>query len=202
VAVMRTTFHTELDELSTDLARMARLTAQMMTTASTALHHNDLALAGVVIADGDQLTVILDDTERRCVTLLALQAPVAGDLRGVVAAIRTVDHLTRMGKLARHIARIARRQHPKPMVSGEVRPICARMGLRANQLAEAAATAIEHRDPLAGDRLAAPTTRSTRCAGTSSTSCSPPTGHTACNRQSTPPYWAATTSASPTTRPP
>ncbi len=115
---MRATLHAELDELITNLARMARLAAQMMTNASTALHHSDLALARLVTAHGDQLKAILDNTERRCFTLLALQAPVAGDLRVVVATLRTVDHLNRMGKLARHIARIAARQHPNPMTAG------------------------------------------------------------------------------------
>ena len=133
---------------------MARLAAAMMTTASTALHHSDLALAELVITDGDQMTATLDDTQQRCVTLLALQAPVATDLRVVVTALHRVDHLRRMGKLARHIAKITRLKHPNPMISGEVRPVFARMGLLASQLAVDAAAAIEHRDPLSGDRLA------------------------------------------------
>ena len=83
----RAAFHAELAELITDLARMARLAAQMMANASTALHQSDLALAGLVIADGDQLAVMREERERRCITLLALQAPVAGDLRVVVAAL-------------------------------------------------------------------------------------------------------------------
>jgi phosphate transport system protein len=151
---MRTTFHAELDELMIDLARMARLAAQMMTNASIALHQTDLALAGLVIADGDQMNAMHNDAERRCVTLLALQAPVAGDLRVVIAALQASGHLKRMGYLARHIAVIARLKHPNPMIASEVRPVLARMGLLASQLAEDAATAIEHQDPLSGCRLA------------------------------------------------
>ncbi|MFZ0120784.1 MAG: PhoU domain-containing protein, partial [Pseudonocardiaceae bacterium] len=99
VAIMRATFHAELDELITTIAWMARLAAAMMTNASTALHQSDLALAELVITEGDQMTAMLDDTQQRCVTLLALQAPVATDLRVVVTALHTVDHLRRMGKL-------------------------------------------------------------------------------------------------------
>lgn len=154
MSVMRTTFHTELDELITDLVRMARLAAQMMINASIALHQTDLALAGLVIADRDQMNAMHDDTEQRCITLLALQAPVAGDLRMVVAALHAVGHLKRMGNLARHIALVARLKHPNPMISGKVRPVLARMGLLASQLAEDAATALEHQDPLSGCRLA------------------------------------------------
>jgi phosphate transport system protein len=152
--IMRAMFHAELNVLVGDLARMARLAARMMTNASIALHQTDLALAGLVIADGDQMNTMHDETEQRCITLLALQAPVAGDLRVVVAALHAVSHLKRMGSLARHIAGIARLKHPNPMVAGEVRPVLARMGLLASRLAEDAAVAIEHQDPLSGCRLA------------------------------------------------
>ncbi len=151
---MRSTFHDRLDELVTDIARMARLAAQMMTNASIALHQIDLPLAGLVIADCDQMNAMHDDTEQRCVTLLALQAPVAGDLRVVVAALHSLGHVKRMGNLARHIAIIARFKHPNPMISGKVRPVLARMSVLASQLAKDAATAVEYQDPLCACRLA------------------------------------------------
>jgi phosphate transport system protein len=154
VMIMRVTFHAGLDALRTELARMARLAARMMTNASIALHQADLTLAGLVMADGDQLNAMHDDTEQRCITLLALQAPVAGDLRVVVATLRAVSHLQRMGHLATRIASITRLKHPNPMVAGRVRPVLARMSLLASQLAEDVATAIEHQDPLSGCRLA------------------------------------------------
>jgi phosphate transport system protein len=151
---MRDTFHAELHELMAGLARLARLAGQMMTNGSIALHQTDLPLAGLVIANRDHMGTMLDNTERRCITLLALQAPVAGDLRMVVAALHAVRHLQRMGNLARHIAIIAQLKHPNPMIAGKVRPVLARMSLLASQLADDAATAIEHQDPLSGCRLA------------------------------------------------
>jgi phosphate transport system protein len=154
VRVMRAAFHAELDELIADLARMVRLAGGMMNNASIALHQSDPTLAGRVIAERDQTNAMLDDTERRCITLLALQAPVAWDLRVVVAAFHAVGHVKRMANLARHIAIIVRLKHPNPMISGGVRPVLARMSLLASQLSEDAATAIEHQDPLSGDRLA------------------------------------------------
>jgi phosphate transport system protein len=150
---MRAVFHVELDDLVIDLARMARLAGQMMTNASIALHQIDLSLAGLVIADSDRMNALHDDMEQRCITLLALQAPVAGDLRKVVAALRAIGHAQRMSNLARHIALIARFKQPNPMVSAEVRPVLARMSLLASQLAEDAATAVERQDPLSGCRL-------------------------------------------------
>lgn len=150
---MRAVFRVELDDLVIDLARMARLAGQMMTNASIALHQTDLSLAGLVIADSDRMNALHDDMEQRCITLLALQAPVAGDLRKVVAALRTIGHAQRMSDLARHVAVIARFKQPNPMTSAKIRPVLVRMSLLASQLAEDAATAIEHQDPLSGCRL-------------------------------------------------
>lgn len=154
VSAMRVAFHAGLDELMSDLARTVRLVGQMMTDASIALHQTDLALAGLVIAECDRVKATYDGMERRCVSLLALQAPVAGDLRVVVAALHALGHVQRMSNLAEHVAMIARLKHPNPMASGEVRPVLARMSLLASQLAADAATAIEHQDPLSGCRLA------------------------------------------------
>jgi phosphate transport system protein len=151
---MRAAFHAGLDALMSDLARMVRLVGQMMTNASIALHQADLVLAGLVIAERDQIKSVYDGMERRCVSVLALQAPVAGDLRVVVAALHALGHVQRMGNLAEHVAMIAQIKCPNPMASGKVRPVLARMSLLASQLAADAATAIEHQDPLSGCRLA------------------------------------------------
>jgi phosphate transport system protein len=150
---MRAEFHAKLDQLVADLARMARLAALMMNNASIALHQSDLALAGLVITDRDQLNAMQRDAESRCVALLALQAPVARDLRVVVAALQMLGHLQRMGALARHVATIAQTKRPNPMILNSVRPVLARMSLLVSQLAEDAATAIEYQDPLSGCRL-------------------------------------------------
>jgi phosphate transport system protein len=154
VVVMRTRFHAELGELTTELAQRTRLAGHLMTNAAIALHQTDLALAGVVIGQCEEMTAALDHTEQRCVVLLAQQASSAGALRVVVAAVHAVDHLRRMANLARHIAVIPQLKHPNPMISSPARPVLARMSLLASQLAGDAAAAIDHWDPLSGDRLA------------------------------------------------
>ncbi len=150
---MRETFHTELDKLIGDLATMARLAGQMMTNASTALQQADLGLAELVISGEDEITALCDDMDQRCVNLLALQAPVATDLRVVIAAMHAVGDVGRMGTLAQHIAEIARLKHPTIPIPGDVRPVFARMGVLAAGLAEEAANAIESQDPMSGYRL-------------------------------------------------
>lgn len=151
---VRAKFHTELDGLLVNLARMTRQTGHMMTNASIALHQTDCVLAALVIADRDQLAASLSAVERRGVTLLALQVPVARDLRVVVAVLRALRHAQRMGSLARHVAVMVQFNHPNPMTWGEVRPVLARMSLLTSQLADDAATALEYQDPLSACRLA------------------------------------------------
>jgi phosphate transport system protein len=151
---MRETFRAELDTLIDEMARATRLTGQMMTKASTALSQADLGLAELVISGGGELKALCDDMDQRCIKLLALQAPVATDLRIVIAAMHTVGDLERMCNLAQHIAKIARMKHPTVPIPGDVRPVFARMGLLATDLAKDAATAIESQDPLSADRLA------------------------------------------------
>jgi phosphate transport system protein len=151
---MRETFQAALDSLTDDLARAVRLAGQMMTKASTALSQADLGLAELVISSGGELRARCDSMGQRCVTLLVLQAPVATDLRMVIAAMRAVGDVERMGNLARHVAKIARMKHPTVPIPGDVRPVFARMGMLATNLARDAATAIENRDPLSAGRLA------------------------------------------------
>jgi phosphate transport system protein len=151
---MCATFHAQLDELIIDLVRMTRLAGQMMTNAAIALHQADTPLAAVVIAKRDHMNTMHDEVEQRCIVLLTQRPPVAADVRAVVAVLRTVGHLKRMGNLARHIALIARFKHPNPMIAGEVRPVLARMSLLASQFAEDAAAAIERHDCVSASQLA------------------------------------------------
>ncbi len=150
---MRESFHAELDTLISDLARAARLAAEMMTNASTALSQADLALAELVLSGEGKIKVLCDDMDQRCIKLLVLQAPVATDLRVVVAAMHAVGDVGRMCNLAQHIAKIARMKHPAVPIPDALRPVFARMGLLATALAQDAAAAIESQDPLSAQQL-------------------------------------------------
>jgi phosphate transport system protein len=151
---MRESFRAELDSLIRDLARAARLAGQMMANASASLNQADLALAELVLSGEGEMKVLCDDMDQRCVKLLVLQAPVATDLRVVVAAMHAVGDVERMCNLAQHIAKIARMKHPTVPIPDDVRPVFARMGLLATNLAQDAAAAIESQDPLSAQRLA------------------------------------------------
>jgi phosphate transport system protein len=143
---MRDAYQEQLDQLADTLAGMCDDVATAMEKATRALLEADLHLAEQVISDDVQVDEIRAAAEERAFGLLALQAPVATDLRIVVAAIHGAGDVERMGDLALHVARAARRRHPQPVLPDEVAPYFAEMGRVAVALATKAAEVIRTRD--------------------------------------------------------
>ena len=79
-------------------------------------------------------------------SLLSLQQPVAGDLRTVVAALRMVTELERMGDLSVHVAKIARLRVPNIAVPDEIRPTVSRMAVVAEDMVHRVNEIISSRD--------------------------------------------------------
>jgi len=84
--------------------------------------------------------------ENVALELLALESPVARDLRVVVSAMWIVSDLQRMGQLAIHVAKAARRRHPAHVIPMDVRPIIERMGRVGVHLADEAGLVLRERD--------------------------------------------------------
>jgi phosphate transport system protein len=140
VSQVREVFHGELDELGAELTILSGLVGVAMERATRALLEKDLSLAEQVITDDARIDQHSAWCERHACALLALQAPVAKDLRVVVTAIRAAERLERMGDLARHVAKIARLRHPHLTVPAELGERFARMG----QLALLMSRRVEH----------------------------------------------------------
>jgi phosphate transport system protein len=143
---MRDAYHEELDELSVQLVEMTRLVGSAMRRASTALLDADLTLAESVIAADDAVDALRDDLDRRAFDLLARQQPVAGDLRTIITSLRMSADLERMGDLARHVARVARRRYPESAVPAELRSTVVEMGQVAERLVAKAGSVVATRD--------------------------------------------------------
>lgn len=124
---MRSSYHEELRGTLTQLNRMAELVEVAIREASGALLDPDLVRAEAVVTDDAQLDAMHEELEYRFLSLLALQAPVAGELRSIVSGIRVVFELARMGDLAAHIAKVARLRYPEPAIPEELRQNFARM---------------------------------------------------------------------------
>ncbi|WP_405163670.1 phosphate signaling complex protein PhoU [Nocardia sp. NBC_01499] len=144
---MRTQFHDSLDQLAAQLQVLCRCARSVLEAATSALLDADLAKAEHAIDICRDIDTQRDDCEAAAVSLLALQSPVAGELRQVVTAIQVVGDLARMGTLAEHIANVARRRHPEHAVPESVRPIVARMGAAAIAMATSADEILCSLDP-------------------------------------------------------
>lgn len=143
---MREAYQVELGELAEELANMCSMSATAMELATRALLETDLGLAEQVIGDDAKIDDARSSCEEHAYALLALQAPVATDLRTVLAAIHAAESLERMGDLALHVAKAARRRHPNPVLPDQVRPYFAEMGRVAVELARDAEQVILNKD--------------------------------------------------------
>lgn len=106
------------------------------TRCDAALLDADLAVAEQVLGGDVHLNAARDACEERCQSLLALQAPVAGDLRIILAGAYCANRLGRMGDLAGHVAGVARQNHPAPTVPAAMRHYFVDMSERAAAMAD------------------------------------------------------------------
>ena len=102
-------FHAEIDEISDLIVQLAARAGDAVARATDALLKYDLVEAQQIIDDDDHIDVAAIEVEERCQSLLALQQPMAGDLRQILAAMWITGELERTGGLACNICKGARR---------------------------------------------------------------------------------------------
>jgi len=148
---MRDAFHRELEKLDQEIVRMGALVEQSTQMATTALLEADDALAQKVRHGDEAIDTVFMDIEKRALTLLAQQAPVAGDLRLIVAILRVVNDLERAGDLTYNIAKLSQGEDFRRPDLKEVRLLISELGKAAGRLIGAAIDAWATKD----ERLAA-----------------------------------------------
>ena len=142
---MRDSYHEQLDDILADLVQMCQKVAIAVRSSTTALLEADIHTAEQVIGDDAELDRMQADIEERAFNLLARQSPVAGELRTVVASLRMVSELERMGDLAAHVAKIARLRYPETAVPLLLRPNFVRMGDVAEKMVVTAGQTLSSR---------------------------------------------------------
>ena len=131
---------------------MTSLVGLSMSRATQALLDADLHLAESVIAGDALIDDLAAQVEEDCFKVSARQAPVATDLRIVVAALRISASLERMGDLAAHIAKSARLRYPSSAVPEELRSTFQAMDEVAENVVAKTGAVIASKDiSLAGD---------------------------------------------------
>jgi phosphate transport system protein len=96
-----------------------------------ALEHQDIELAQIVIHDDDRVDGRYLEVHQGILSLLALQAPVAGDLRVVAALLHVIKHVERMGDQCVNIAKLIPLSGHEPPVREEILEKLLRMGRAA-----------------------------------------------------------------------
>ncbi len=104
----RVHFHEELEELELDILGEGELCERAVRRAVDALLHHDVAKAEAVIAADDEVDDKYMSIETRTLQIMALQTPVAGDLRLISVILHVNLHLERIADMAVNIAKIYR----------------------------------------------------------------------------------------------
>ena len=130
---LRTRFHHALDEIRSEIASLGATVTENIPRATEILLSQDLEGAEYMILADDAIDAASLELEDRCYSLLALQAPVASDLRQVVAALRIIAEIERSADLATNLCKAARRIYGHEL-DPKLRGIIQKMGDQAMQL--------------------------------------------------------------------
>lgn len=150
---MRNSYLDALDHIVEEMVTMTREVQDSVSKATFSLLNADQTVADEVIAGDAKVDALRERIEAEVFELLALQQPVAGDLRMLFAAVRMVSDLERMGDLSVHVAKVARLRMPEVACPDELRPTIERMAEVAVKMVGAAADVIADRDVEAAQAL-------------------------------------------------
>lgn len=104
---VRRSFETQLQDLQESLVEMGNFVRKMLQKAMRALVEQDIALAEEVISDDDVADAMDINIETKCMRLIALQQPMAKDLRVIGTVIKAIADLERIGDYSVDIAKTA-----------------------------------------------------------------------------------------------
>jgi phosphate transport system protein len=142
---LRKGFHQELEDARGELAHLAATVTELIPRATAILLDGDLEGADYLIRGDDEIDARSIDLEERCYRMIALQAPVATDLRMVMSLVRMVAEIERSADLCANICKATRRIWGHDL-DPKLRGIISAMGQQARQLYTAAIDAFSAND--------------------------------------------------------
>ncbi len=140
----RDLFHKQLGELQDDVLIMGSMVEKAVQRSVESLRNRDAALSNSVVADDAAINKKRYEIEEKCIHTIALQAPMAADLRIIVAMMFIANELERMADHAEGIGRInlMLEEEPLPRPLGGI----TEMASRATDMLRRALTAFVERD--------------------------------------------------------
>ena len=141
----RKSFHHQVDEVRAEIVRLAGLAVEALPQGTDVLLSGDLELADELIAREREVRRRCVAVEDRCYQLIAMQAPVASDLRQIVTVVRMTAEVERSYALVVNIAKAARRIYGSPL-DPRLRGLITSMSEHAHQLMKFAVDAYVEAD--------------------------------------------------------
>jgi phosphate transport system protein len=132
---LRIGFHQQLQELEVRALGGIDIVVESLERAVEAVQHADVELAAMVIADDDRVDGRFLEVHQSILSLLARQAPVAGDLRTIAALLHVIKHVERMGDQCVNIAKLVPLAGHEPPVDDDLLAMIVRMGALARSQA-------------------------------------------------------------------
>lgn len=142
---LRSQFHHELDEIQSSIASLSAGVTELIPQATDVLLSMDLEAAESIILGDDDYDQRSIDLEERCFRVIALQSPVANDLRAVVSAIKIIADVERSADLCVNICKAARRIYGHDL-DPNLRKVIQKIGDQARVLFKEATEAYLHLD--------------------------------------------------------
>ncbi len=134
-SALRIQFRLELTELESSALGAIDMVVDSLDRAVEAVRHQDVELAGMVVLDDDRVDGRFLEVHQSILSLLALQSPVAGDLRVVAALLHVIKHIERMGDQCVNIAKLVPLAGHNPPTDDQMLDMISRMGALARSQA-------------------------------------------------------------------
>jgi phosphate transport system protein len=150
---MRGAYYDQLRAIVDDVVRLTDMVRRALASATLALLEGDGRIAELVIAGDDQVDDLTHEIEEHAFLLMATQQPVATDLRQLVATLRIIADLERMGDHAVHIAKVARLREPELAVPERLQPTIRAMAKVADAMITSVGHIVAERDVVAAAAL-------------------------------------------------
>jgi phosphate transport system protein len=149
---IRQRFHDELAELQASALGGLDLVVEQLDRAMEALRHQDVELAAFVVMQDDRVDGRYLEVHQGILSLLALQAPVAGDLRLIASLLHVIKHVERMGDQSVNIAKLIPLCGHEPPIREELLGKVVRMGeVARSEVVQAKAAFLDRDVALAAD---------------------------------------------------
>ena len=129
---IRSEFHHDLEDVRTGIARLSAGVTELIPRATQVLLDGDLEGADIVIEGDHEFDERSLELEEHCFSIMALQAPVASDLRLLVASVKIIADVERSADLCVNICKAARRLYSHEL-DPAVRGMIHKLGVQATR---------------------------------------------------------------------